>query len=105
MVTGYEGGPVGFEVRATNFKTNGLFRCHLEITREDNDQFSVVVLNLPGAVSCGSTVDEAIEGVREAVTGLVQSYRDDEVDIPWRDVTEYEITDGASQRWILVNVD
>ena len=31
------------------------YRCHIAIIPEDDGDFSVVVLNLPGAGSCGDT--------------------------------------------------
>jgi predicted RNase H-like HicB family nuclease len=80
------------------------YRCHLAIVREDDGTFSVIVLNLPGAGSCGDTEQEAIVNTREAVSGIIHSYRDSGVDIPWACATTYTIPDGAKQKWILVDV-
>ena len=44
------------------------------ITPEPNDgAYTVTVPALPGCVSCGDTIDEAIENIREAITLYVQS--------------------------------
>ena len=80
------------------------YRCHLAILREDDGTFSVVVLNLPGAGSCGDTEEVAVANTREAVAGVIESYRDASEDIPWVSPTTYPIPEGAKQKWILVNV-
>ncbi len=80
------------------------YRCHLAILREDDGTISVVVLNLPGCGSCGSSEEEAITNCREAISGAVSSYLGDGEDIPWHDPLNYEIPEGAKQKWILVNV-
>jgi predicted RNase H-like HicB family nuclease len=43
--------------------------------------------SLPGAVSQGDTVEEAVENLKEAVAGCIESYRAHNEPIPWeRDV-------------------
>lgn len=84
-------------------------RCHIAITPEEDGGFSVVVLNLPGAGSCGATQEEAISNVRDAVAGAVELYRELGMDIPWLDLAEYDLEEygtlsEATLRWILVNV-
>lgn len=83
----------------------GVLRCHLAILRDVDGGFSVLVLNLPGTGSCGATEDEAIANVREAVAGVVGTYRDDGLDIPWEYVDAYRdrIPEGAKLKWILVH--
>lgn len=78
------------------------YRCHIAIIKDDEDSFSVIVLNLPGAGSCGATEEEAIENTREAVAGLVSHYLE-EGDIPWVAPDSYDIPSGAKQKWILVD--
>ena len=87
-----------FTIGSTDF--NPSYRCHLAIITEDDGQVSVVVLNLPGIGSCGSTEEEAITNAREAIAGAIESYGDD---IPWRDAANYSVPAGAKQKWILVN--
>jgi len=77
------------------------YRCHLAILKDEDGRFSVIVLNLPGAGSCGDTEDEAVHNAREAVTGVIESYIEDGEEIPWK--TEYSIPEDSKLKWILVN--
>jgi len=79
------------------------YRCHLAIIKDGEGSFSAVVMNLPGAGSCGDTEEEAIANVREAVVGLIESYGDHQQEIPWSAFDSYEIPEGAGQKWILVD--
>src|SRR4030066_1987144 len=67
------------------------YRCHLAILREDDGAISAIVLNLPGAGSCGDTEEEAIANVREAVTGGIESYVSDGEAIPRKDMNSYTL--------------
>jgi len=80
---------------------NRCYRCHIRLIREDDGSFSAVVLNLPGAGSCGTTEEEALKNVREAILGVIESYAETDSEIPWRGQDEYGIPEGA--RWIIVN--
>ena len=79
------------------------FRCHLDVSEEDDGTFSVVVLNLPGTGSCGDSEEEAIANTKEAVAGVIRSYREDSEDVPWIDTTAYAIPNDTNQKWILVD--
>src|SRR5688500_15329283 len=89
-----------YEVGAPNYNPQS-YRCHLAIIREDNGTFSVIVLNLPGAGSCGDSEEEAVANAREAVVGVIESYLEDKEDINWLDDSQYQIPEGAKQKWIL----
>ena len=91
-----------YEVGSPRFKPNSL-RCHVAILREDDGTFSAIVLNLPGAGSCGDSEDEAIANIRESVIGVVESYLHAGERIPWAEPTSYKIPEGAKLKWILVN--
>ncbi len=80
-----------------------LYRCHIALIPEADGRVSAVVLNLPGAGSCGNTEEEAMRNVREAVTGVIESHKEAKEDIPWIGLDKYEIPEGAKQKWILVN--
>jgi predicted RNase H-like HicB family nuclease len=80
---------------------NACYRCHVRLIQEDDGSFSAVVLNLPGAGSCGDTKEEAVRNVREAILAVIESYNDSHEDIPWRSQDEYGIVDDA--KWIIVN--
>jgi predicted RNase H-like HicB family nuclease len=51
-------------------------RYTIIIEPADDGTFSVYVPDLPGCVSTGRSRDEAIESIREAIRGHVQTLRD-----------------------------
>ncbi len=75
----------------------------LAAVREEDDAFVSYCLNLPGAVSCGDSLQEAVENLRKAVGGCIGSYLDGGKQIPWiepsRSKDEYDFT-----QWIDVDV-
>jgi len=79
------------------------YRCHVCLIPEEDGTWSAIVLNLPGAASCGDSEEEALLNVREAIVGVVQSYLADGEAIPWCDTTADDIPQNAKQTWILVN--
>jgi predicted RNase H-like HicB family nuclease len=79
------------------------YRFHLLITKDDEDTFSVVVLNLPGVGTCGETEEDAMESVKEAICGAVEEYRAAGMTIPWKDTSHEEIPPGAKQKWIILD--
>jgi len=46
------------------------------IEKADDGSYSAYVPDLPGCVSCGDTPDEALDSVREAVQGHIQTLRE-----------------------------
>lgn len=84
------------------------YRCHICMIRDDVGTVSAIVLNLPGCGSCGDTEEEALQNVREAIAGVIGSYRDEGARIPWIDSMKAEVMaevpKGATLRWIVVNV-
>lgn len=90
-----------FEASGITWNPPG-YRCHIALMREADGSFSAIVLNLPGAGSCGDTEEDAIAGAGEAVIGVTESYAADGQEVPW--VTEYDIPgDAVMVKWILVN--
>jgi predicted RNase H-like HicB family nuclease len=87
----------------SNWITPKAYRCHVCLVREEDGSFSAIVLNLPGAGSCGDTEEEALQNVREAIHGLIESYSEAGQEIPWKNSTSDDIPNGAKQKWILVN--
>ena len=85
-------------------KSTKSYRCHILLLKEEDGSYSALVLNLPGAGSCGDTEEEAMRNVREAATGAIESYLSADESIPWIDSTEAEIPDAGKQKWILVHV-
>lgn len=78
------------------------YRCDLAIIHEEDGTFSAIVLNLPGAGSCGDTSEEAIENVHEAIAGVILSYKSRGEEIPWKSESD-ALPSGADWKRILVN--
>ncbi|MBN1393938.1 MAG: type II toxin-antitoxin system HicB family antitoxin [Pirellulales bacterium] len=79
------------------------YRCHVSLVHEEDDSLSAIVLNLPGAGSCGNTEEEVLENLREAVLGVIESHIEAGEDIPWLGLDEYEVPEGTNTKWIIVN--
>ncbi len=98
------------ESKATSFMFDSVewpqvsaYRCHICLIPEDDNTWSAIVLNLPGAGSCGDTEEDALTNVREAIRGVIESYKEAGEGIPWKDSMSENIPAGARQTWILVN--
>ena len=91
------------EIAAQSWLERSAYRCDICLIREEDGSFSAVVLNLPGAGSCGETSEQAMENVREAVLGVIDSYLEAGEEIPWRDSTSDDIPVGATRKRILVD--
>ncbi len=97
------GQPAKYEVFRAVFNPKR-YRCHLAIIREEDGAFSAVVLNLPGAGSCGDTEVEAVANAREAASAVIAEYLASENGaIPWLSIEQYEIPEGVKQKWIVVD--
>jgi predicted RNase H-like HicB family nuclease len=79
------------------------YRCHVCLIPEEQGGYSAIVLNLPGAGSCGDSEEEALTNVREAIEATIESYLEAGEEIPWQDSSRDDIPEGAKQTWILVN--
>ena len=75
----------------------------VSIPSKEDGEFVSYCLNLPGAVSCGDSQAEALENLREAVEGCIESYLDAGERIPWIEPSsskdEYDFAE-----WIDVDV-
>ena len=80
--------------------TIGRFRAIF--TKEEDGGFSVVAANLPGVVSEGDTLADAIENIAEAFVGVIASYRESGEVIPWKRVKPY--SKDCSIRWVKVKI-
>ncbi len=89
------------------WRSTRAYRCHIGLIKEDDGQFSAIVLNLAGTGSCGDTEEEALNNVREAVLGVIESYLESGEEIPWMnsisETSAEDIPEGAKLTWILVN--
>jgi len=73
------------------------------ICPEEEGGFSAHALRLPGVVSQGETVEEALSNIEEAFRGTVCAYREAGEEIPWESV-DIDRPAGSLERWILVDV-
>ncbi|MGQ0634627.1 MAG: type II toxin-antitoxin system HicB family antitoxin [Planctomycetaceae bacterium] len=82
------------------YGTRAAYACNVIIV-DEGDGYSAHVANLPGAVSEGETIDEALTNIRDALGGLLPAYSK-RGQIPWADAkVEGEI---ACEKRIIVNV-
>ncbi len=81
-----------------------VYECRVLLCPEDDGGYSAIALRLPGVVSQGDSIAEALANIAEAFSAAVGLYLEEGGQIPWQDV-EVERTKGWVERWILVNVD
>jgi len=65
----------------------------------DGPPYTVYCVELPGAVSEGGTLGDALTQIREAIDALIEDYREDGDPLPWtyRDVEDgYRVVDAIS---------
>ncbi len=52
---------------------------------DDEDAYSVQILELPGCASQGDTTDEAMRNIAEALSGALDTYHACGMPVPWLD--------------------
>lgn len=57
-------------------------RYAIMIQKDENSDFGVIVLDLPGCFSAGNTIEEAVENSKEAILCHLEGMLDDNEDIP-----------------------
>ncbi len=70
-------------LRIENPITGENYECQLSVIQDSERSWSAIVVNLPGAGGCGDTEQEAIDDAKRSVVGLIESYAEDGVDVPW----------------------
>lgn len=90
---------------ATAWETLGenVFQCRVLLCPEDVGGYSAIALRLPGVVSQGESVEDALKNVSEAFAAAVGVYLEEGGRIPWEDVS-VERSKGCLERRILVRV-
>lgn len=62
------------------------------LRKEPEGGYTVIVPSLPGCVTCGDTVEEAIEMAKEAIESYIESLKDHGEEIPTEEGTlEYTL--------------
>jgi len=76
---------LGANISFESFSPGRVLECRVAIIVED-DGYSAHALDLPGAVSQGDTIDEAVLNITEALQGIIAEYRSSGGRIPWSKV-------------------
>jgi predicted RNase H-like HicB family nuclease len=79
------------------------FKCRVLLVPEEEGGYSAYALRLPGVVSCGDTIEEAVANMEDAFRLAIGYYIEEEQTIPWADA-QVERTRDSHERWILVDV-
>ncbi|NQU20083.1 MAG: type II toxin-antitoxin system HicB family antitoxin [Candidatus Nealsonbacteria bacterium] len=79
------------------------FECRVVVCPEEEGGYSAHALRLPGVISQGDSVEEALCNIEDAFRETVVSYREDNLDVPWAPV-DVDRPAGSIERWTLVNV-
>ena len=53
-----------------------------ELKPEDDSGFTITVPSLPGCISYGKTIDEALEKIKDAMKGWIEIAKEENIDIP-----------------------
>ncbi len=83
-------------------KPESRFSCKVFVLEEDSE-YSVFAADLPGVVSQGDTINDALENIREALEGALAEYLDDGGTVPWS-AESMEKPRGAIEFRLTVNV-
>lgn len=75
--------------------------CRAILEPDEDGGFCIRASRLKGVYSQGETREEAIENIREAFSGAIQSYEALNLPIPWEDASK---ADSGEELWILVHV-
>jgi predicted RNase H-like HicB family nuclease len=78
------------------------YECRVLLCPEEDGGYSAHAMRLPGVVSQGETIDEALKNISEAFAATIRTYRDHDKEIPWSKA-QIERTKGCEERWIIVN--
>jgi len=79
------------------------YECRVLLCPESTGGYSAIALRLPGVVSQGESVEDALKNVSEAFAAAVGVYLEEGGHIPWEEVP-VERSKGCLERWILVDV-
>jgi predicted RNase H-like HicB family nuclease len=79
--------------------------CRATIFRDpETSRYTALAKRLPGCISEGDTIEEAIANIREAFAGVVSSYISHHEIIPWEDVV-IEDSDVTVEKSVAVVVE
>lgn len=79
------------------------YECRVFLVPEEEGGYSAHAIRLPGVVSEGEAIEEALANIADAFKGAIQAYLANGRAIPWGSA-EIERTKDTEERWIVVNV-
>jgi len=79
------------------------YECRVLLCPEAEGGYSAHAIRLPGAVSQGESVAEALENIADAFRAAISVYQERGEAIPWKDL-ELERPKRSIEKWIVVNV-
>ena len=85
------------------FVDANVFECRVLLCPEPEGGYSAHALRLPGVVSQGDSIAEALENITEAFRGAISVYQEGNQGIPWEQIT-IDRPARSLERWILVDV-
>ncbi len=80
------------------------YQFEVILRTEPEGGFSVQAAALPGAISEGDTVDEALDNICDALQGLLEHYREEGKDLE-RVGVPLEPEKGDLVRWVIVDLN
>lgn len=81
------------------------YRVLAIVSKEEDDGFTSESPSLPGAVSQGTSVADALNQLKEAIAGCIESYDSAREPIPWvQDPSVENVEHIAFSGWIDVDV-
>jgi len=90
-------------IDASSWSECNEYRIHLLIVKDDEESYSAIALNLPGAGSCGSCEEEAVTHAKDAVRAVLEEYKSSGEEIPWHNADGNDIPAGAIHKWVIVD--
>lgn len=75
------------------------------IHKDKTSDFGVIVPDLPGCFSAGSSIEEAIENAKEAIECHIEGLLLDDEAIPFKKTIETHLNDPAVEGGVLAMVD
>ena len=79
------------------------YECRVLLCPEEDGGYSAHALRLPGVVSQGESVAEALANITDAFRAAISVYHERGEAIPWTDL-KIERPKRSIEKWIVVNV-
>ena len=95
------------DYKADGWNNSKAYRFTASIFKDEGDEdYTAIALELPGATGCGENLEDALNSLKESVSGLIQTYQEDGEKIPWEKVYTDQLVDlkGSVKKVVLLNV-